>query len=164
MTGSFDLQDVLFYGGVGFSIMRCMSFALENCDKKDGSYTFFDLLKYNFYLPFFFFGPIMTFDRYHVQVRLQSQIQFEVTSVETKGGHFLVTPFGRTCSMTERLYPAGKQHSAGPQGEGDVEHHHHGLVAPRSYFGRGCLLPLSLYLDNPQRHAAGLQALRLVPG
>ncbi|KAM6918827.1 protein-cysteine N-palmitoyltransferase HHAT-like protein isoform 1-T1 [Xenentodon cancila] len=67
VTGSFNLQDILFYGGCGFSIMRCMSFALENCDKKDGNYTFSDLLKYNFYLPFFFFGPIMTFDCYHVQ-------------------------------------------------------------------------------------------------
>lgn len=69
MTGYFDLQDILFYGGCGFSIMRCMSFALENCEKKDGSYTFSDLLKYNFYLPFFFFGPVMTFDRYQAQVR-----------------------------------------------------------------------------------------------
>uniref|UniRef100_A0A665X9Z7 Protein-cysteine N-palmitoyltransferase HHAT-like protein n=1 Tax=Echeneis naucrates TaxID=173247 RepID=A0A665X9Z7_ECHNA len=67
VTGSFDLQDILFYGGCGFTIMRCMSFALENCEKKDSSYTFSDLLKYNFYLPFFFFGPIMTFDRYHAQ-------------------------------------------------------------------------------------------------
>lgn len=70
MTGSFNLQDILFYGGCGFSIFRCMSFALENCEKKDGNYTFSDLLKYNFYLPFFFFGPIMTFDRYHAQVKL----------------------------------------------------------------------------------------------
>ena len=70
VTGSFDLQDILFYGGCGFSIMRCMSFALENCEKKEGNYTFTDLLKYNFYLPFFFFGPIMTFDRYHAQVRI----------------------------------------------------------------------------------------------
>lgn len=69
MTGSFDLQDILFYGGCGFSIMRCMSFGLENCEKKDGNYKFSDLLKYNFYLPFFFFGPVMTFDRYHTQVR-----------------------------------------------------------------------------------------------
>lgn len=68
VTGSFDLQDVLFYGGCGFSIMRCMSFALENCEKKDGNYSFMDLLKYNFYLPFFFFGPVMTFDRFHEQV------------------------------------------------------------------------------------------------
>lgn len=68
-TGSFDLQDVLFYGGCGFSIMRCMSFALENCEKKDGNYSFLDLIKYNFYLPFFFFGPVMTFDRFHEQVR-----------------------------------------------------------------------------------------------
>uniref|UniRef100_A0A8C6UDF3 Hedgehog acyltransferase like, a n=1 Tax=Neogobius melanostomus TaxID=47308 RepID=A0A8C6UDF3_9GOBI len=52
VTGSFNLQDILFYGGVGFSIMRCMSFALENCEKKEGNYTFCDLLKYNFYLPF----------------------------------------------------------------------------------------------------------------
>lgn len=69
VTGSFDLQDILFYGGCGFSIMRCMSFGLENCEKKDGNYKFSDLLKYNFYLPFFFFGPVMTFDRYHAQVR-----------------------------------------------------------------------------------------------
>ncbi|XP_008332448.1 hedgehog acyltransferase like, a [Cynoglossus semilaevis] len=68
VTGSFDLQDILFYGGCGFSIMRCMSFALENCEKKDGNFTFCDLLKYNFYLPYFFFGPIMTFDRFHTQV------------------------------------------------------------------------------------------------
>lgn len=68
VTGSFDLQDVLFYGGCGFSIMRCMSFALENCEKKDGNYSFLDLIKYNFYLPFFFFGPVMTFDRFHQQV------------------------------------------------------------------------------------------------
>ncbi|XP_028327773.1 hedgehog acyltransferase like, a isoform X1 [Gouania willdenowi] len=67
VTGSFDLQDILFYGGCGFSIMRCMSFGLENCERKDGNYTFSDLLRYNFYLPFFFFGPIMTFDRYHAQ-------------------------------------------------------------------------------------------------
>ncbi|XP_061550287.1 hedgehog acyltransferase like, a isoform X1 [Phycodurus eques] len=67
VTGSFDLQDILFYGGCGFTIMRCMSFALENCEKKDGNYTFCDLLKYNFYLPFFFFGPVMTFDKYHTQ-------------------------------------------------------------------------------------------------
>uniref|UniRef100_A0A4W4H5Q2 Hedgehog acyltransferase like, a n=1 Tax=Electrophorus electricus TaxID=8005 RepID=A0A4W4H5Q2_ELEEL len=67
VTGTFKLQDILFYGGCGFSIMRCMSFALENCEKKDGQYTFMDLMKYNFYLPFFFFGPIMTFDRFHAQ-------------------------------------------------------------------------------------------------
>ncbi|MBN3279348.1 HHATL protein, partial [Polyodon spathula] len=68
VTGSFALQDVLFYGGSGFTIMRCMSFALENYEKKDGNYSFLELLKYNFYLPFFFFGPIMTFDRFHAQV------------------------------------------------------------------------------------------------
>ncbi|XP_012683458.1 hedgehog acyltransferase like, a isoform X1 [Clupea harengus] len=67
VTGSFELQDILFYGGCGFTIMRCMSFALENCEKKDGNYTFIDLLKYNFYLPFFYFGPVMTFDQFHVQ-------------------------------------------------------------------------------------------------
>lgn len=71
VTGSFNLQDILFYGGCGFSIMRCMSFALENCEKKEGNYTFSDLVKYNFYLPFFFFGPIMTFDRFHAQVRIE---------------------------------------------------------------------------------------------
>ncbi|XP_029444193.1 protein-cysteine N-palmitoyltransferase HHAT-like protein isoform X2 [Rhinatrema bivittatum] len=68
VTGTFDLQDVLFYGGSGFTIMRCMSFALENCERKDGNYSPLELLKYNFYLPFFFFGPIMTFDRFHTQI------------------------------------------------------------------------------------------------
>uniref|UniRef100_A0A8C8RUN7 Hedgehog acyltransferase like n=1 Tax=Pelusios castaneus TaxID=367368 RepID=A0A8C8RUN7_9SAUR len=68
VTRTFDLQDVLVYGGSGFTIMRCMSFALENAERKEGTYSIFDLLKYNFYLPFFFFGPIMTFDRFHAQV------------------------------------------------------------------------------------------------
>ncbi|XP_006120672.2 protein-cysteine N-palmitoyltransferase HHAT-like protein isoform X2 [Pelodiscus sinensis] len=68
VTRTFDLQDVLFYGGSGFTIMRCMSFALENAERKEGIYSIIDLLKYNFYLPFFFFGPIMTFDRFHSQV------------------------------------------------------------------------------------------------
>ncbi|XP_068951922.1 protein-cysteine N-palmitoyltransferase HHAT-like protein [Petaurus breviceps papuanus] len=68
ITGTFDLQDVLFYGGSGFTIFRCMSFALENCARPEGNYSFLDLLKYNFYLPFFFFGPIMTFDKFHAQV------------------------------------------------------------------------------------------------
>lgn len=68
MTGSFELRPVLFYGGCGFTIMRCMSFALENCGKKEGNYSILELLKYNFYLPFFYFGPIMTFDKFYVQV------------------------------------------------------------------------------------------------
>uniref|UniRef100_A0A3B3T1P7 Hedgehog acyltransferase like n=1 Tax=Paramormyrops kingsleyae TaxID=1676925 RepID=A0A3B3T1P7_9TELE len=67
VTGTFELQDILFYGGCGFSIMRCMSFGLENCERKNGNYSFLDLLKYNFYLPFFYFGPIMTFDQFHLQ-------------------------------------------------------------------------------------------------
>ncbi|XP_039222710.1 protein-cysteine N-palmitoyltransferase HHAT-like protein [Crotalus tigris] len=74
VSGTFDLQDILFYGGTGFSIMRCMSFALENCEREEGNYSIFALLKYNFYLPFFFFGPIMTFDQFHVQVH-NSQLQ-----------------------------------------------------------------------------------------
>lgn len=48
--------------------MRCMSFALESSERKEGIYSIFDLLKYNFYLPFFFFGPVMTFDQFHAQV------------------------------------------------------------------------------------------------
>lgn len=48
--------------------MRCMSFALESAERKEGIYSIFDLLKYNFYLPFFFFGPVMTFDQFHAQV------------------------------------------------------------------------------------------------
>ncbi|XP_031706244.1 hedgehog acyltransferase like, b [Anarrhichthys ocellatus] len=67
VEGDFELRHVLFYGGCGFTIMRCMSFALENCERKDGNYNILELLKYNFYLPFFYFGPIMTFDKFHIQ-------------------------------------------------------------------------------------------------
>ncbi|XP_054450713.1 protein-cysteine N-palmitoyltransferase HHAT-like protein isoform X3 [Pteronotus mesoamericanus] len=68
VTGTFDLQEVLFHGGSGFTVLRCTSFALESCAHPDRRYSLADLLKYNFYLPFFFFGPIMTFDRFHAQV------------------------------------------------------------------------------------------------
>ncbi len=68
VTGNFELRSLLFYGGCGFTVMRCMSFALENCEKKDGNYSILELLKYNFYLPFFYFGPIMTFDKFYIQV------------------------------------------------------------------------------------------------
>ncbi|XP_048650869.1 protein-cysteine N-palmitoyltransferase HHAT-like protein isoform X1 [Marmota marmota marmota] len=68
VTGTFDLQEVLFHGGCGFTVLRCTSFALESCARPDRRYSLADLLKYNFYLPFFFFGPIMTFDRFHTQV------------------------------------------------------------------------------------------------
>ncbi|KAM8967781.1 protein-cysteine N-palmitoyltransferase HHAT-like protein [Pelodytes ibericus] len=70
--GTFSLQDILFYGGNGLTILRCMSFALETCDRKEGFYSPIELLKYNFYLPFFFFGPIMTFDRFYQQVNTPS--------------------------------------------------------------------------------------------
>ncbi|XP_043921980.1 protein-cysteine N-palmitoyltransferase HHAT-like protein [Protopterus annectens] len=75
VTGTFELQDILFYGGAGFTIMRAMSFGLENTEKKDGNYSFLDLLKYNFYLPFFFFGPIMTFDRFHAQLNVKDPVR-----------------------------------------------------------------------------------------
>ncbi|XP_032716958.1 protein-cysteine N-palmitoyltransferase HHAT-like protein isoform X2 [Lontra canadensis] len=68
VTGTFDLQEVLFHGGSGFTVLRCASFALESCAHPDRRYSLADLLKYNFYLPFFFFGPIMTFDRFHTQM------------------------------------------------------------------------------------------------
>lgn len=74
VEGDFELRHVLFYGGCGFTIMRCMSFALENCERKDGNYNILELLKYNFYLPFFYFGPIMTFDKFYGQVSEASSI------------------------------------------------------------------------------------------
>uniref|UniRef100_I3KET8 Hedgehog acyltransferase like, a n=1 Tax=Oreochromis niloticus TaxID=8128 RepID=I3KET8_ORENI len=98
VTGSFSLQDILFYGGCGFSIMRCMSFALENCEKKEGNYTFSDLVKYNFYLPFFFFGPIMTFDRFHANNTQLIRKEREMWNITTKallhlGGILVVDVF-----------------------------------------------------------------------
>ncbi|XP_063308861.1 protein-cysteine N-palmitoyltransferase HHAT-like protein [Pelobates fuscus] len=71
-TETFKLQDILFYGGNGLTILRCMSFALETCDRREGFYSPVELLKYNYYLPFFFFGPIMTFDRYYEQVNTRA--------------------------------------------------------------------------------------------
>lgn len=62
------------------------------------------------------------------------------------------------------FHSTGEQHPAEPQGEGDVEHHHQGFVAPGSYSGGRRLLPLPLHLDNPQRHEAGHQAVGLVSG
>ncbi|XP_063062334.1 hedgehog acyltransferase like, b [Engraulis encrasicolus] len=67
VAGNFELRDVFFYGGCGFTIMRCMSFALENCERREGNFSFLELLKYNFYLPFFYFGPVMTFDKFFLQ-------------------------------------------------------------------------------------------------
>ncbi|KAM4029062.1 protein-cysteine N-palmitoyltransferase HHAT-like protein [Anomaloglossus baeobatrachus] len=86
VSGTFTLQDILFYGGSGFSILRCMSFALETCDRKEGFYTPIQLLKYNFYLPFFFFGPIMTFDRFREQVSSKSTARkdYEMRSIRVQ--------------------------------------------------------------------------------
>uniref|UniRef100_A0A8C4NC09 Hedgehog acyltransferase like, b n=1 Tax=Eptatretus burgeri TaxID=7764 RepID=A0A8C4NC09_EPTBU len=66
--GNHQLQDVLYAGGLAFTIIRCMSFMLDNCDLVETNYSFLDLLKYNFYLPFFFFGPIMIYEDFHKQV------------------------------------------------------------------------------------------------
>uniref|UniRef100_A0A7N6FLK3 Hedgehog acyltransferase like, b n=1 Tax=Anabas testudineus TaxID=64144 RepID=A0A7N6FLK3_ANATE len=88
VEGDFELRHVLFYGGCGFTIMRCMSFALENCERKDGNYNILELLKYNFYLPFFYFGPIMTFDKFYVQV-MEGLIQLGVIIVVDILFHFM---------------------------------------------------------------------------
>ncbi|EHA98042.1 cysteine N-palmitoyltransferase HHAT-like protein [Heterocephalus glaber] len=70
VTRTFDLQEVLFQAGSGFTVLRCTSFALESCTHPCRRYSLADLLKYNFYLPFFFFGPVMTFDCFHEQAGL----------------------------------------------------------------------------------------------
>ncbi|XP_061522469.1 hedgehog acyltransferase like, b isoform X1 [Phycodurus eques] len=87
VAGDFDLRRVLFYGGCGFTIMRCISFALENCERKDGNYSILELLKYNFYLPFFYFGPIMTFDKFYVQANKSdlSRKEREVWNISVHG-------------------------------------------------------------------------------
>ncbi|XP_034998198.1 hedgehog acyltransferase like, b isoform X1 [Hippoglossus stenolepis] len=85
--GDFELRHVLFYGGCGFTIMRCMSFALENCERKDGNYNILELLKYNFYLPFFYFGPIMTFDKFHIQANKSAltRKEWEMWNISQQG-------------------------------------------------------------------------------
>ncbi|CAL8294181.1 unnamed protein product [Lota lota] len=68
VEGDFDLRHILFYGGCGFTIMRCVSFSLENCVRREGNYSLLDLIQYNFYLPHFYFGPVLTFDKFHLQM------------------------------------------------------------------------------------------------
>uniref|UniRef100_A0A452QWT3 Hedgehog acyltransferase like n=1 Tax=Ursus americanus TaxID=9643 RepID=A0A452QWT3_URSAM len=88
VTGTFDLQEVLFHGGSGFTVLRCTSFALESCAHPDRRYSLADLLKYNFYLPFFFFGPIMTFDRFHAQMSQVEPVrrEGELWRIRTQAG------------------------------------------------------------------------------
>ena len=59
------------------SNLRCISFALEYCwleDKKDEKdkprqkYSFMDMLVFNFYLPLFANGPVVTFDSFYREV------------------------------------------------------------------------------------------------
>lgn len=71
-----------------------MSFALENCERKDGNYSILELLKYNFYLPFFYFGPIMTFDTFYVQVSWTVSM---VTLLSFRGWELLYFPAAVTC-------------------------------------------------------------------
>ncbi|XP_057681125.1 hedgehog acyltransferase like, b [Corythoichthys intestinalis] len=91
VTGDFDLRHILFYGGCGFTIMRCISFALENCERKDGNYSILELLKYNFYLPFFYFGPIMTFDKFYTQANKSdlSRKERELWNINMQGVTYL---------------------------------------------------------------------------
>nr|XP_057916323.1 hedgehog acyltransferase like, b [Doryrhamphus excisus] len=87
VAGDFDLRHILFYGGCGFTVMRCMSFALENCERKDGNFSILELLKYNFYLPFFYFGPIMTFDKFYLQANKSelSRKEHEMWNINMQG-------------------------------------------------------------------------------
>lgn len=84
----------------------------------------------------------------------------EVYSVSVCLNNF--TKQWRPVNKTEGFDTSGEQHQADPQGEGDVEYHHQGLVAPGSNSGGGRLLPLSLHLDHPQWHEVGHQAFWLV--
>ncbi|XP_064622425.1 protein-cysteine N-palmitoyltransferase HHAT-like isoform X2 [Lineus longissimus] len=50
--------------------MRLASFCLERCNKKDGDsgYSFIDMLAYVFYLPLMYTGPILTYEKFRMQV------------------------------------------------------------------------------------------------
>eukprot|EP00071_Canis_lupus_P030680 XP_022264237.1 protein-cysteine N-palmitoyltransferase HHAT-like protein isoform X7 [Canis lupus familiaris] len=87
------LAEVLFHGGSGFTVLRCTSFALESCAHPDRRYSLADLLKYNFYLPFFFFGPIMTFDRFHAQMSQVEPVrqEGELWRIRAQAGLSVVT-------------------------------------------------------------------------
>ncbi|XP_010622774.2 protein-cysteine N-palmitoyltransferase HHAT-like protein isoform X4 [Fukomys damarensis] len=93
VTGTFDLQEVLFQGGSGFTVLRCTSFALESCAHPGRRYSLADLLRYNFYLPFFFFGPIMTFDCFHEQVSQAEPVrpEGELWRIRAQAGLSVVT-------------------------------------------------------------------------
>lgn len=56
--------------------LRCISFAMDYCwrlqesdkDKPVKPYSLLDLLAYNFYLPLFANGPVVTFGTFHKTV------------------------------------------------------------------------------------------------
>ncbi|EDO38150.1 predicted protein [Nematostella vectensis] len=70
------------------SLLRCVSFCLECCwhrqdgagvtrdktDKPSPSFTLLDLLLYNFYLPLFANGPVMTYKDFHTQFHQPVQL------------------------------------------------------------------------------------------
>ncbi|XP_070577797.1 protein-cysteine N-palmitoyltransferase HHAT-like [Ptychodera flava] len=58
---------------VAMSNLRFLSFALEYCklptmEKRSNLRTLLDLLGYNFYLPLFFCGPVLTYDKFSAQI------------------------------------------------------------------------------------------------
>lgn len=54
------------YSAIAFTILRSSSFCMEKLNDVSSSneYSIATLLQYNFYLPYFFFGPVMTFDTF----------------------------------------------------------------------------------------------------
>ena len=58
------------------SVLRCISFGMEYCwrarenlkDKQSSLYSLLDLLVFNFYLPVFVNGPVITFDTFQKTV------------------------------------------------------------------------------------------------
>lgn len=60
---------LLAYSGLIFSALRIFGFILEdNHDDESPATLAYEALTYNFYLPFFFFGPVMTYDVFIAKV------------------------------------------------------------------------------------------------
>ncbi|XP_072040721.1 protein-cysteine N-palmitoyltransferase HHAT-like [Amphiura filiformis] len=72
-------QESLFPGfalemiGFTFGVMRFISFGLECCNNPK-KYGLFEFLLYNFYYPLWTFGPVMTFDKFQLEINKESRL------------------------------------------------------------------------------------------
>lgn len=76
-----NTYSVMAHSSFVFAIFRCCSYAMERCRSKSGAssdrFSSFILFRYNFYLPYYFFGPVMTFDCFTEKVSVSGLRMFD---------------------------------------------------------------------------------------